>query len=119
MFFCFFSSLQTDSYKYYGTDLDNKDHLGYETSHKASELIVVAAQVAGQMALRLVHDHLLKLDTTRYSLVVRNAVVRVNKRILQLSQVCECVSVTRRSIGRHVNICILSSAVRSVEGSGS
>lgn len=118
MFFCFFS-LQTDSYKYYGTDLDSKDHLDYATSQKTSEVIVAAAQVAGQMALRLVHDHVLNLDTTRYSLVVRNAVVRVYKRILQLSQVCECVSVTRRSIGRHVNICILSSAVRSVEGSGS
>lgn len=104
---------------YYGTDLDDRDHLNYQTVQKTSEVTVVAAQVAGQMALRLVHDHLLKLDTSRYSSVVNKAVERVYRRILQLSQVCECVSVTRRSIGRHGNLCALSSAVRSVEGSES
>lgn len=99
---------------YYSTDLDNKDHLNYLTGQKTSEVTVAAAQIAGQMALRLVHDHLLKLDTSRYSSVVSKAVSGVYRRILQLSQVCVCV--TRRSFGRHVNLCILSSAVRSVEG---
>lgn len=85
----FFSlPLQTDSYMYYGTDLDNKDHLNYQTGQKTSEVAVAAAQVAGQMALRLVHDHLLSLDTRRYSSVVDKAVRRVYTRVLQLSQVC-------------------------------
>lgn len=89
----FFFPLQTDSYMYYSTDLDNKDHLNYLTGQKTSEVTVAAAQIAGQMALRLVHDHLLKLDTSRYSSVVNKAVSGVYRRILQLSQVCECVCV--------------------------
>lgn len=73
---------------YYSTDLDNKDHLNYETSQKTSEVTVVAAQVAGQMALRLVHDHLLKLDTGRYHSVLTKAVAGVRTHLLQLSEVC-------------------------------
>eukprot|EP00066_Takifugu_rubripes_P004679 XP_003968191.1 PREDICTED: transferrin receptor protein 1-like [Takifugu rubripes] len=80
-----FISPNTDSYLYYGTDLDNKDHLNYQTSQKTSEMTVAAAQVAGQMALRLVHDHLLRLDTTRYGSVLTNAVAQVYKRLVQLS----------------------------------
>lgn len=76
---------------YYGTDLDNKDHLDYETRQKTSEVTVAAAQVAGQMALRLVHDHILNLDTRRYSSVLSKAVFQVYIHILQLSQVCVCV----------------------------
>uniref|UniRef100_H3D7Z0 Transferrin receptor 1b n=1 Tax=Tetraodon nigroviridis TaxID=99883 RepID=H3D7Z0_TETNG len=81
-----FISKNTDSYMYYGTDLDNKDHLNYQTGHKTGEVAAAAAQVAGQMALRLAHDHLLKLDTRGYSSLLQNAVSRVYKRILQLSQ---------------------------------
>lgn len=57
-------------------------------------MTVVAAQVAGQMALRLVHDHLLKLDTSRYGSVLTQAVAQVYKRLLQLSKVCVCVCVS-------------------------
>lgn len=39
------------------------------------------------MALRLIHDHLLKLDVSRYCGVLTKAVVGVYKRIGQLSQV--------------------------------
>lgn len=76
---------------YYGTDLDNKDHLNYQTSQKTSEMTVAAAEVAGQMALRLVHDHLLTLDTGRYGSVLSKAVAQVYKRLLLLSKVCVCV----------------------------
>lgn len=38
------------------------------------ELSLLAAQVAGQMALRLVHDHILKLDITKYSSVINKQV---------------------------------------------
>lgn len=38
------------------------------------ELSLLAAQVAGQMALRLVHDHILKLDVTKYSSVINKHV---------------------------------------------
>lgn len=86
--------LQTDSYEYYGTNLDNKDHLNYQTTQKYSEMTVAAAQVAGQMALRLVHDHLLKLDVSRYGSVLTKAVAQASNRLVQLSKVCVCVCVS-------------------------
>lgn len=76
---------------YYGTDLDNKDHLNYGTVQKTDELVVAAAQLAGQMALRLVHDLILNLDTSRYSSLLTNAVSGVYTHIQQLSRVCVCV----------------------------
>ncbi|XP_032359329.1 transferrin receptor 1b [Etheostoma spectabile] len=81
-----FISPNTEAYTYYGTILDNKEHLNYATSHRTSEMVASAAQFAGQMALRLVHDHLLSLDVGRYSSVLTKAVSRVYKRINQLSQ---------------------------------
>ncbi|TDG97504.1 hypothetical protein EPR50_G00226640 [Perca flavescens] len=81
-----FISPNTEAYSYYGTNLDNRDNLNYATSHHTGEMVAVAAQFAGQMALRLVHDHLLRLDVGRYSNVLTKAVVRVYKRVNQLSQ---------------------------------
>lgn len=81
-----FISPNTETYSYYGTNLDNMDHLDYQTNHHTSEMTVAAAQFAGQMALRLVHDHLLSLDVSRYSNVLTMAVVRVFRRISQLSK---------------------------------
>ncbi len=88
--------LKTEAYTYYGTNLDNMDHLNYETNHHTSEMTAVAAQFAGQMALRLAHNHLLSLDVSRYSSVLTGAVCRVYRRIIQLSKVgltpslCSC-----------------------------
>lgn len=79
--------LQIEAYTYYGTNLDSMDHLNYQTNHHTSEMTAVAAQFAGQMALRLIHDRLLNLDVSRYSSVVTSAVGRVNGRISQLKQV--------------------------------
>lgn len=78
---------QAVSYPYYGTSLDNMDHLNYQTNHRTAEMMVLAAKFAGQMALRLVHNHLLGLDVSRYSSVITQSVVRVYKRVRQLSQV--------------------------------
>ncbi|XP_056220723.1 transferrin receptor 1b [Seriola aureovittata] len=81
-----FISPNTECYPYYGTSLDNMDHLDYQTNHRTGEMTALAAQFAGQMALRLVHDHLLFLDVSRYSNVIIQAVSKVNKRINQLSK---------------------------------
>ncbi|XP_029313940.1 LOW QUALITY PROTEIN: transferrin receptor 1b [Cottoperca gobio] len=81
-----FISPNKETYSYYGTNLDNKDDLDFQTGHHTSEMVAVAAQFAGQMALRLVHDHLVRLDVNRYSNILNGAVVRVIKRINQLSQ---------------------------------
>lgn len=82
-----FCVLKTEAYTYYGTNMDNVDHLNYATNHKTSEIMVLAARFAGQMALRLIHDHLLSLDVNRYSPVLLKAVSQVYKRIGQLSRV--------------------------------
>lgn len=81
-----FISINDTTYDYYGTNLDNMDHLDYKTIQHTSEMVAVAAQFAGQMALRLVHDHLLSLDIGRYSGVLTKAVLQVYKHVKQLSQ---------------------------------
>lgn len=63
------------------------DHLDYQTNYHTSEMTAVAAQFAGQMALRLTHDHLLRLDVSRYGDILARAVRRVYIRIRQLTQV--------------------------------
>lgn len=50
-------------------------------------MTAIAAQFAGQMALRLVHDRLLRLDASRYGTVLTNAVRLVYLRISHLSKV--------------------------------
>uniref|UniRef100_A0A8C6NSQ3 Transferrin receptor n=1 Tax=Nothobranchius furzeri TaxID=105023 RepID=A0A8C6NSQ3_NOTFU len=67
------------AYPYYGTTLDNMDHLNYQTNQHTSEITATAAKFAGQMALKLVHDHLLYLDVSRYdglSTAVRQIYIR-------------------------------------------
>ncbi|XP_042366138.1 transferrin receptor 1b [Plectropomus leopardus] len=81
-----FTSPNTKYYNYYGTNLDNKDHLDYKTNQRTSEMTAVAAQFAGQMALRLVHDHLLSLDVSRYSGIITKSVYQVYNHVKQLSQ---------------------------------
>lgn len=93
---CIYACLcpKTESYTYYGTSLDNMDHLDYQTNHCTSEMTAVAAQFAGQMAVRLVHDHLLSLDVSRYSSILTTAVAQIYKRINQLLRVGLAVSHT-------------------------
>lgn len=84
--FHFISPNSSTSYTYNGTNLDKRDHLDYETNHRTGEMTAVAAQFAGQMALRLVHDHLLSLDVSRYSSLITRAVSGVYKHVGRLSQ---------------------------------
>ncbi|XP_023181873.1 transferrin receptor protein 1-like isoform X1 [Xiphophorus maculatus] len=84
---CFhFIQSNSESYPYYGTSLDNMDHLNYRTSQRTSNVTATAAQFAGLMTLRLVHDHLLGLDVSRYYGPITKAVVQVYKRVNQLTQ---------------------------------
>uniref|UniRef100_A0A8C1XZC6 Transferrin receptor 1b n=1 Tax=Cyprinus carpio TaxID=7962 RepID=A0A8C1XZC6_CYPCA len=69
-----FVSPPASAEEYFGPILDDKAHLDNVTNQKVVELSVLAAQVAGQMALRLVHDHILRLDVTKYSDVITNHV---------------------------------------------
>ncbi|KAK2859700.1 hypothetical protein Q5P01_004320 [Channa striata] len=81
-----FITPNTESYTFYGTSLDNMDHLDYQTNHHTSEMAAAAAQFAGRMAIRLVHDHLLSLDVSRYGSILTKAVARVYRHINQLLQ---------------------------------
>ncbi|KAK2886678.1 hypothetical protein Q8A73_020624 [Channa argus] len=81
-----FISPNAESYAYYGTRLDNMDHLNYQTNQRTSEMTAVAAQFAGRMAIRLVHDRLLPLDASRYGSIITKDVYRVYRHISQLSQ---------------------------------
>ncbi|XP_042570406.1 transferrin receptor protein 1-like [Cyprinus carpio] len=69
-----FVSPPASAEEYFGPILDDKAPLDNVTNQKVVELSVLAAQVAGQMALRLVHDHILRLDVTKYSDVITNHV---------------------------------------------
>lgn len=84
-----FISLNTTAYSYYNTILDNADHLKYATAFHTSEVVAAAAQFAGQMALRLVHDHLLSLDVGQYSSVITKAVRKVHLHINQVLKLKE------------------------------
>lgn len=81
-----FVSPKGEEYMYYNTNLDNLDHLNYQTNHRTSDMMTVAAEFAGQMALRLVHDHLIKLDVTAYSGPISKGVLRVYRRIIERTQ---------------------------------
>ncbi|XP_054621459.1 transferrin receptor protein 1-like [Dunckerocampus dactyliophorus] len=81
-----FITPRTEAYMYYGTSMDNMDHLKYNTGQRTSEMTVLAAQFAGRMALRLVHDRLLNLDVRRYSQVVTKALRKVSRHVYQLIQ---------------------------------
>lgn len=70
----------------FGTSLDTEEQLISVVGSHLS-VAVVAGQVAGQMALRLVHDHLLKLDVQAYTSKIRASVVQINKRLRQLTSV--------------------------------
>lgn len=65
--------------------LDTKTNLD-----KVSNVLAVtkaAGEVAGLMALRLVHDHLLRLNTEKYLNIMRIHVSRINQEVIKLQRV--------------------------------
>uniref|UniRef100_A0A4W4ENY5 Transferrin receptor protein 1 n=1 Tax=Electrophorus electricus TaxID=8005 RepID=A0A4W4ENY5_ELEEL len=61
----------TGEYPFFGTMLDTRKNLDVKTSQNLLVLVKTAGEVAGQMALRLVHDHLLRLNVENYSNIIR------------------------------------------------
>uniref|UniRef100_A0AAY4ARY2 Transferrin receptor protein 1 n=1 Tax=Denticeps clupeoides TaxID=299321 RepID=A0AAY4ARY2_9TELE len=84
LFFSFPLPQNSANYPYFGTILDNKINLDSSTSHKLGRVAVTAAQLAGQMALTLVHDHLLMLDVNKYKNTISS---RVNKIYLLIDEI--------------------------------
>ncbi|XP_066508360.1 transferrin receptor protein 1-like [Hoplias malabaricus] len=71
-------------YPYFGTVSDTRANLDSKTSRNLPALIKTAGEVAGQMALRLVHDHLLRLNVEKYTTVIRSTVALINRDITGL-----------------------------------
>lgn len=82
-----FCDKKTESYTYYGTNLDSRDHLNYNTNQGTSKMTARAAQLAGLMALRLTYTQVLEVDMNHFRSVVGKAVRPVYKRVLNLTQV--------------------------------
>lgn len=82
-----FRKKKTESYTYYGTNLDSRDHLNYNTNQGTSKMTARAAQLAGLMALRLTYTQVLEVDMNHFRSVVGAAVGHVYKHILRLTQV--------------------------------
>uniref|UniRef100_A0A8C9SYU0 Transferrin receptor protein 1 n=1 Tax=Scleropages formosus TaxID=113540 RepID=A0A8C9SYU0_SCLFO len=78
-------------YQYFGTLEDTRQKLEYIMSTRTTQFAMAAAQVAGHMALRLVHDHLLRLDVSKYNSKIRSYLgtclrfCRVDSQILGLT----------------------------------
>uniref|UniRef100_A0A8C7FXU1 Transferrin receptor 1b n=1 Tax=Oncorhynchus kisutch TaxID=8019 RepID=A0A8C7FXU1_ONCKI len=73
-----FRFVSQEVYPHYGTSFDNKEYLGFATAHHLGSIATGAGLVAGQLALRLVHDHVLYLDVLRYRKVLSQSVVNIN-----------------------------------------
>ncbi|XP_060762416.1 transferrin receptor 1a [Neoarius graeffei] len=72
-------------YPFFGTLLDTRKNLESKVSN-VPLLAKTAGEVAGQMALRLVHDHLLRLNTEKYLTIMRIRVSKINKHMMSLQK---------------------------------
>lgn len=79
------------AYPYMGTIMDNRDKLNKFTSNQVAQLAEKATQFAGHMALRLVHDHLLRLDLAHYDKVIRKSVFMINSKVKDVKSVSVCL----------------------------
>ncbi|KAL0966858.1 hypothetical protein UPYG_G00301050 [Umbra pygmaea] len=69
---------------HFGTLQDTREKLNEATSKQVAGLAVSAGQFAGQMALRLVHDHLLRLNADKYNTLIRKHVSKINRQVVSL-----------------------------------
>ncbi|XP_075876851.1 transferrin receptor 1a isoform X2 [Nelusetta ayraudi] len=69
------------AYPYMGTIMDSRDKLNKFTSNQVAQVVEKATQFAGHMALRLVHDHLLRLDLAHYDKVIRKSVSMIISKV--------------------------------------
>jgi transferrin receptor len=78
---------QGEEYPFLGTLDDTRDKLYGATSNQVAKLAVSAGQFAGRIALRLVHDHLLRLDVEKYTRQIRTHVFAINSKIKAVQSV--------------------------------
>ncbi|XP_077360470.1 transferrin receptor protein 1-like [Festucalex cinctus] len=68
-------------YPYFGTLLDTQEKLITVTSNQHLQLAEAATKFAGHIVLRLVHDHLLQMDLTKYDKIIRIHVAQINRKV--------------------------------------
>uniref|UniRef100_A0AAQ4R427 Transferrin receptor protein 1 n=1 Tax=Gasterosteus aculeatus aculeatus TaxID=481459 RepID=A0AAQ4R427_GASAC len=71
-------------YPYFGTELDTREKLNVAAGNQVPQLAETAARFAGHMVLRLVHDHLLRMDVMKYNNIIRNHVVQINTKVYSM-----------------------------------
>ncbi|XP_068557604.1 transferrin receptor protein 1-like [Cebidichthys violaceus] len=75
-----FTSVDSD-YIYSGTTLDTREKLNMATGNQVTQMAEMATRFAGHIVLRLVHDHLLRLDVMKYNNIIRSEVVKINGKV--------------------------------------
>lgn len=67
--------------------LDTRDKLNTATSNQVPQLAEIVTRFAGHMALRLVHDHLLKVDLVKYDKMIRGTVSQIYQKVNEIQRV--------------------------------
>lgn len=67
--------------------MDTRENLNTATSNQVPQLTETVTRFAGHMVLRLVHDHLLRVDLTKYDKIIRSTVSRINSKIKDIKRV--------------------------------
>lgn len=68
----------------FGTVEDTYESLERYTSGNSLKLAKAAGEVAGLVTVRLVHDHLVKLNVAKYTSLIRKNVLEINSRVQTL-----------------------------------
>lgn len=74
------------NYPYFGTRFDTQEKLKSTTANQVAQLAEAAAQFAGYITLRLVHDHLLQLDLQKYTRIIRANVFKINNKVAEVQR---------------------------------
>lgn len=67
--------------------LDTREKLNAATSNQVPQLAEIVTRFAGHIALRLVHDHLLRMDLTKYDKIIRSHVAQINGKVKDFRRV--------------------------------
>ena len=67
--------------------LDTRAQLYSTLGNQVPQLAEIATRFAGHMALRLVHDHLLRMDVKTYDKIIRTRVAQINAKVSAVKRV--------------------------------
>ncbi|CAL8325006.1 unnamed protein product [Arctogadus glacialis] len=76
----------TSDYPYFDTPLDTQEQLSKAMSYQVPKVALAAAQVAGQMTLRLVHDYLLSFNLQGYDELITVYTADITRKLLILQR---------------------------------